>query len=94
MGMKQSVSMHIEELVLHGFQPAQRRRIAAAVEKELARLIREQGVPQLLRNPASLGRMNAGTIGLRANQTAAATGVGISQAIYRSFDPREVSKGR
>jgi hypothetical protein len=94
MDMKKSVSVHIEELVLHGYPSADRRRIAAAVEQELARLIREQGVSRLSRNPVSLDSVNAGTIRVRANQTAAATGAGIGGAIYRSLGRRGVRSGR
>jgi hypothetical protein len=94
MDMKKSVSVHIEELVLHGYPSADRRRIAAAVEQELARLIREQGVSRLSGNPVSLDSVNVGTIRLRANQTAAATGVGIGGAIYRSLGRQGGRRGR
>ena len=40
-----SVQLQIGELVLHGFAPAERYRIAAAVEAELSRLIAENGPP-------------------------------------------------
>jgi len=94
MAMKQSVSVHIEKLVLHGYPSADRRRIAAAVEQELARLIREQSVSQLPRNPVSLDSVNAGTIRLRATSTAEATGTGIGGAIYQSLGRRGVRNGR
>lgn len=40
----QSVNLHIEELVLHGFAPHDRHRIGDAVERELLRLLTERGV--------------------------------------------------
>ena len=49
MGMKrQNIELHIEKLVLHGFSPGDRHRIAESVERELAMLIEEQGAPQML----------------------------------------------
>ena len=85
MGMKQTVNVHIGELVLHGFPPSECRRIAPFIEQELARLILKQGLPQRFRNPVSLERVNGGVIHLRSKRDAASTGVGISRAIYRSF---------
>ena len=43
--MRPNINLHIEELVLHGFDPAGRYQIAAALQAELARLLEEQGVP-------------------------------------------------
>ena len=40
-----SIEMHIEELVLHGFEPGDRHAIGDAVERELARLLSEHGLP-------------------------------------------------
>ena len=40
----QSIHLHIEELVLHGFAPGDRHRISEAVEQELTRLISERPV--------------------------------------------------
>ncbi len=43
--MNHSVEVHIEELVLHGFQPQDRYGVAAAIEAELVRLLTENGLP-------------------------------------------------
>ncbi|MGD8752520.1 MAG: hypothetical protein PVG14_13915, partial [Anaerolineales bacterium] len=40
-----SVELNIEALLLHGFSPHERFRIAQAVERELARLLAEGGLP-------------------------------------------------
>lgn len=39
------IEVHIEELVLHGFDPSMRRRIGDAVESELRGLLTERGLP-------------------------------------------------
>ena len=38
------IEAQIEELVLHGFPPSERYRIADAMQAELARLLTEQGL--------------------------------------------------
>ena len=43
-----NIELHIEELVLHGFEPGDRHRIGEAIERELARLFAEQGTPPSL----------------------------------------------
>jgi len=40
-----NVALNIDELVLHGFAPGDRHRIAAAMRREMTRLISAQGVP-------------------------------------------------
>ena len=42
------IELHIEELVLHGFAPADRYRIGDTVQRELTRLLAEQGMPASL----------------------------------------------
>lgn len=39
------VNLHIENLELHGFRPADRRAIGETIQRELARLIGTRGVP-------------------------------------------------
>ncbi len=85
---RHSVEVHIEELVLHGFAPGDRRRIAGAVEQELTRLIGEGGLPESFENPLVLERLNAGAFHVPAAAKAQATGTEIAKAVYRSFEPR------
>lgn len=77
--MKQSeIEVHIEELVLHGFDARARWSIADALENELRGLLVERGLPAAWQaNPASL---NAGSISLT---TPAATGKNLAAAIHR-----------
>lgn len=50
------IEVHIEELVLHGFDPRARWTIADTVETELRQLLVENGLPPVwLSNPARLG---------------------------------------
>jgi hypothetical protein len=56
-----TVEVHIEELVLHGFPGGDRFSIADAVQREVARLVAEGGIPGLVANPENVDRLDAGT---------------------------------
>jgi hypothetical protein len=80
-----SVHVHIEELVLHGFAPGDRHRIATAVESELARLMNEEGVPKFRENPPALDRISGGAFSVKAGAKPQAAGTDIARAVFRSL---------
>jgi hypothetical protein len=88
MGMsprKRPVELHIEELVLEGFDPRDRHRIGDAVERELARLVLERGIsPSLIAAAAgsSVDRMNAGSFLVEHGARAESSGVQIARAVF------------
>jgi hypothetical protein len=57
------IELVIEELVLHGFDPADGASISAAVQAELSRLLADGGLPDLT-HPLDLTRLNAGAFAL------------------------------
>jgi len=83
--------LHIDELVLHGFRPADRYAIAAAIERELGRLFTEGGVPPTLlergQTEGSLTtyRLDAGSFDVPHDATADAIGVQVARRIQRSL---------
>ncbi len=82
---RDSVKVHIEELVLHGFAPGDRSRIANAVERELTRLMGEGGLSVLRENPVTLGRIHGGAFKVKAGAKPQAAGTEIARAVYRSL---------
>jgi hypothetical protein len=73
------VNLHIENLVLEGFRPADRHVIAEAIQLELARLAGTRGIPESfeINGPVSLQmtpRLAPAIIGAR-----------IAQSIYRGW---------
>jgi hypothetical protein len=80
-----SVKVHIDELVLHGFSPADRHRIANAVELELTRLMGDGSPPRWGQNPLAVDRMKAGTFRVQAGAKPQAAGTEIARAVYRSL---------
>ena len=54
------IEIHIDELVLYGFAPADRWRIGQAIEHALTRLFAEQGLPPALSMGGELARIDGG----------------------------------
>lgn len=80
----QSIELHIGELVLHEFAPADRYSMADAVEFELTRLFTDLGLPASLQEPVEVDRINEA---FRAARTASqeSMGVEVARAIYRGL---------
>jgi hypothetical protein len=78
----QNVELHIEELVFRGFAPGDRYRIGEAVERELARLFDEQGVPPSLGRGSGIERLDGGAFKAASGSKAEAIGAQVAQAIY------------
>jgi hypothetical protein len=80
--MSQNIDLHIEELVLHGFAPEDRYRIGAAVERELARLLAERGVPPGLAAGAEIAGLDGGAFQVAPGARPEAIGAQVAQAVY------------
>lgn len=74
-----NIELHIEELVLDGFEPHQRYDIAEALRSRLGEVLAERGLP------ASLGDVSAIDAGTISFGGAARTGAAAADAIYRGF---------
>jgi len=77
-----NIELHIEELVLHGFAPGDRHEIGAAVERELARLFAEQGVPASLANGGVIGCLNGGSFSVTRGSKPEVIGSQVAQSVY------------
>ena len=80
--MTPELRFHIEELVLDGFPPGDRDRIGEAVERELARLVRERGQPPWLNRSDDLEHLDGGWFAMELDRAAEAVGVRIAESIY------------
>jgi hypothetical protein len=79
-----NIDLHIEELILHGFAAPDRARIAAAVERELGRMLAERGAPQSWAQHPNSALLNGGSFTVAPGATPDAIGVQVAQAIYSS----------
>src|SRR5215218_1319437 len=84
-GMPPSVELHIEEIVLHGFEAAGRYAVGEAVQRELARLFAEEGLPPAFTHDAEVTRVNAGTFAMNVDSDARWIGAQVAQSVYRSL---------
>jgi hypothetical protein len=72
--------LHVDELVLEGVRPADARRVGAALERELERLVRERGAP----DPRIAAAADATPVELspRRGEAPRALGTRLAGAIY------------
>ena len=80
-----NISVNIEELILDGFAPADRYRIADAAQRELGRLLAETGPPWAAGAAIDLSRIDAGAIEIPAGAGADAIGIRIGRAVYEGM---------
>lgn len=78
---EQNIELHIEELVLHGFSHGDSNRIAGAVERELARLIKEKGLPEDVAN-GEIAKVDGGSFQMARGSKPETTGALIAKAVY------------
>ena len=79
---QKNIKLHIEELVLHGFAPGNRYRIAEAVERELARLFTEQGTPPSLTHGCQVDKLDGGAFDMAQGSKAEIIGAQVARAVY------------
>jgi hypothetical protein len=82
--MPRSIELEIEQLDLTGVTPADGYRIGDAVQRELTRLLGEQGLPSIV-NSAELERVKGATISLDRSAGAAVIGNQIAEAVHGSL---------
>ena len=77
------LSLHIDELVLHGFDAADRHAIADAVRAEIARRLGETAPAEIWRRGAAIDRIAAPDVPLPAAPRGA--GAAIAAAVHRGL---------
>lgn len=77
-----NIELHIEELVLHGFSSADRHAIGEAVQRELTRLLTEQGIHPALGKGYETARVNGGSFSMQQGAKANTIGEQVAQSVY------------
>ncbi len=77
-----NIDLHIEELVLEGFRPSDRHRIGAAVERELARLLAERGLPPGFAQGVDMPRLDGGSFVAKPGVRPEVVGRQVAGAVY------------
>ncbi|MFL6257086.1 MAG: hypothetical protein ACJ74T_18925 [Pyrinomonadaceae bacterium] len=86
-----AIKLHIGELVLHGFEAADRTRIGAALETELARLL-AAGDPEMLTRMNETARLDGGAFELPAHAAPELTGTRVARNVYDGLTGETVGK--
>ena len=85
MGVRRPVEVHIEELVLDGFAPADPHRIGDAVERELFRVLaRGDGAGLPLRSQA-VDAVDAGEFHVAADASARSIGAQVARSVLHGL---------
>lgn len=77
-----SIELHIGELVLHGFEASAGYVIGDALERELARLFSEQGLPPAMMQAAEIEYLKSSLSNLAPDVAAEEIGRRIAQSVY------------
>jgi len=80
-----NVSVHIEELVLHGVAPGDRHRVAAALQAEMTRLFTAAGAPAALLRSTAVPRLDGGAIPAAPSSRPEVVGTQVAGAIYGAW---------
>jgi hypothetical protein len=76
------LDLNIEELVLQGFPGRDQDRILRAVQAELERLIRENGIPTALSRGGELARLDGGIFEAKPGSSPEEIGAQVAQSLY------------
>jgi hypothetical protein len=77
-----NIELHVEELALQGFPPVDRHRISEAVQRELTRLLSDQGLPASLEAGREFSQVDGGSFQLSTGSRAGSVGADIGRAVY------------
>ena len=76
-----AIKLHIGELVLQGFEPADRAALGAALETELARLLAAGDADSLTR-AGHVARLDGGAFEMPAHSSPESTGARLARNVY------------
>jgi hypothetical protein len=77
-----AIELHVEELILEGFAPAERHAVADAFERELTRLLTAHGLAHTPLAGAEAAQVDAGSVRVSPGGGARAAGAQIARAVY------------
>jgi hypothetical protein len=81
-----AIELHIDELVLEGFDARDRRAIADVLQRELGRLLAERGGPW---TPSAAERIDAGAVAVARGVAARDVGAAVAAALLRALPGAE-----
>jgi hypothetical protein len=85
MGMRAAIEVHIERLVLHGFEHIDRDRFGKALTGELEHLLSSHTSPALLSRDRECELLDCGSFEVGKGAASEAIGTGVAQTVLGGF---------
>lgn len=82
---KPELTIQIDELKLRGISPGKRDRVRKALERELARLLAEEGMPRSIGSGQALAPRARTRVGVRPGTRPDTIGAEVAREIYRGL---------
>ena len=82
-----TIDLRIDEIVLHGFAPADRHRIGDAFQRELTRLLAAEGVPPAWASGGPAAQVDAGAFTVAPGARPEIVGAQVARAVYAGGAP-------
>jgi SpoVK/Ycf46/Vps4 family AAA+-type ATPase len=79
------IELHIDELVLDGFENYNAHQIGSAIEQEITRLLQEQGLPAGFYSNIDVEHLNAGKFSMQPEAKAGSVGNNIAHSVYKGL---------
>jgi len=79
---KQPIHVHINELILSGFEHLNRRQLTEAVRAELTRLITQRGLPPSLNASGYIDRLDGGSFQVKDKAGTDSIGTDLARTLY------------
>ena len=81
-----SITVRIDELVLHGVAPGNAASVGDALRQELARMLAAQGAPRSLARARPTDAIDGGSVHLRERATPERIGHQLAAAVYGALE--------
>lgn len=89
-----TIEVHIEQIVLHGYSPADTHRLGEALQAELTRLVQKQGVNGSGMGNLSLQTLDGGRLKAAENPSTEMLGARLAHSIHQVLAPAAATPAR
>ena len=82
-----TLEVHIEQIVFHGYSPADTHRLGETVQAELSRLVQRLGIDHSAVNNLSIERLDGGSLKKTSQPQIEALGVKLAGSVHQLLAP-------
>lgn len=86
-----TLEVHIEQVVLHGYSPADTHRLGETVQAELSRLVQKLGIDHSAVNNLSIERLDGGSLKSTSQPKIEALGAKLAGSVHQLLAPSAAS---